>query len=400
MELQFKVVDCITREFPGHEILTRGDLGVVPGLNKPVTTMKAEKVIARVFDAEAAMLVRGAGTDAIADALYAVVKPGQTLLVHTSPIYSTTQTTIDRQGIKTVAADFNDPDSIRTVMSQVVKPGQTLLVHTSPIYSTTQTTIDRQGIKTVAADFNDPDSIRTVMSQNPQIRAALVQYTRQSMTDRYDMEQVISVIKSCRDIPIVTDDNYAVMKVAKNGTQCGADLACFSTFKLQGPEGIGCIVGKQEYIDFLVKLNYSGGSQTQGHEALEVLRGLVYAPVSLAIQAQVNDRLVQRLNAGEIGGIKDAFLANAQSKVLLVEFDRPIAQQVLVEAEKLGAAPNPIGAESRYELSPMFYRVSGTFRATDPTITQRMIRINPMRCGDDTVIRILREAMERVISCS
>ena len=69
MQLQFKVIDCITREFPGHEILTRGDLGVVPGLNKPVTTMKAEKVIARIFDAEAAMLVRGAGTDAIADAL-------------------------------------------------------------------------------------------------------------------------------------------------------------------------------------------------------------------------------------------------------------------------------------------------------------------------------------------
>ena len=41
MQLQFKVIDCITREFPGHEILTRGDLGVVPGLNKPVTTMKA-----------------------------------------------------------------------------------------------------------------------------------------------------------------------------------------------------------------------------------------------------------------------------------------------------------------------------------------------------------------------
>ena len=85
MQLQFKVIDCITREFPGHEILTRGDLGVVPGLNKPVTTMKAEKVIARIFDAEAAMLVRGAGTDAIADALYSVIKAGQTLLVHTSP---------------------------------------------------------------------------------------------------------------------------------------------------------------------------------------------------------------------------------------------------------------------------------------------------------------------------
>ena len=73
-----------------------------------------------------------------------------------------------------------------------------------------------------------------------------------------------------------------------------------------------------------------------------------------------------------------------------------VTEQVLEEAEKLGAAPNPIGAESRYELVPMFYRVSGTFRATDPTITKRMIRINPMRSGDDTVIRILKEAMEKV----
>ena len=248
MQLQFKVIDCITREFPGHEILTRGDLGVVPGLNKPVTTMKAEKVIARIFDAEAAMLVRGAGTDAIADALYSVIKAGETLLVHTSPIYSTTKLTVDRQGLKTVAADFNDLEDIRRVMGE-----------------------------------------------HPEIKAALVQYTRQSMTDSYDMEEVIRTIKACRDIPIVTDDNYAVMKVTKNGSQCGADLACFSTFKLQGPEGIGCIVGKKEYIDFLVKLNYSGGSQTQGHEALEVLRGMVYAPVALAIQAQVNDRLVERL---------------------------------------------------------------------------------------------------------
>nr|WP_291245519.1 aminotransferase class V-fold PLP-dependent enzyme [Fournierella sp.] len=349
MALQFKVVDSITREFAGHEILTRGDLGVVPGLNKPVTTKKAETVIARVFDAEAAMLVRGAGTDAIADALFSVIRSGETLLVHTSPVYSTTQTTLTRQGINTVAADFNDLEEIRRVMQQ-----------------------------------------------HPEIRAALVQYTRQSMQDSYDMEQVIRTIKSCRPIPVVTDDNYAVMKVSKIGTQCGADLSCFSTFKLLGPEGVGCIVGKKCYIEELVRYNYSGGSQVQGHEALDVLRGLTYAPVALSIQARVNDRLVERLLAGELPGIKDAFLANAQSKVLLVEFEEPIAEQVLAEAEKLGAAPNPIGAESRYELVPMFYRVSGTFRAMDPTITSRMIRINPMRSGDDTVIRILKEAMKRV----
>lgn len=351
--LQFKVVDSVTREFQGQEILTRGDLGVVPGLNKPVTTQKAEKVIARVFDAESAILVRGSGTGAIRYALFSVLKAGETLLVHTAPVYSTTQSSIEMLGLCTVTADFNDLEDIRRVMAE-----------------------------------------------HPEIKAAHVQYTRQSPSDRYDMEEVISTIKTCRDIPVVTDDNYAVMKVAKNGSQCGADLSCFSTFKLLGPEGIGCIVGKRKYIDFLIKHHYSGGSQTQGHEALDVLRGLIYAPVSLAIQAQVNDRLVERIHQEHIPGIKDAFLANAQSKVLLVEFEEPIAEQVLEQAEKLGAAPNPVGSESRYELVPMFYRVSGTFRAIDPDITKRMIRINPMRGGDDTVLRILRQAMERVRTCS
>ena len=143
-------------------------------------------------------------------------------------------------------------------------------------------------------------------------------------------------------------------------------------------------------------MHYSGGSQTQGHEALDVLRGMVYAPVALAIQAQVNEECVQRLNGGELKSVKKAFLANAQSKVLLVEFHEEIAKAVLREAQKLGAAPNPVGAESKYEVVPMFYRVSGTFLAADPTLENRMIRINPMRAGADTVLRILQEAIERV----
>ena len=351
-KLQFKVVDLISREFTGHESLTRGDLGVVPGLNKPETTLKAEKVIAALFDTESCILVRGSGTGAIRYALYAVCRPGETLLVHKSPIYNTTKTTIDMMGIKTVSADFNDLNNIKEVIAR-----------------------------------------------NPGIRAALAQYTRQSMEDRYDMEEVIGKIKECKDIPVVTDDNYAVMKVKKNGTQCGADLGCFSTFKLQGPEGIGCIVGKKKYIDFLVEQHYSGGCQTQGFEALEVLHGLVYAPVSLAIQGQVNEELVKRLRAGEVKGVKNAFLANAQSKVLLVEFEEKIAKKVLTEAEKLGALPNPVGAESKYEMVPLFYRVSGTFKEADPSLLERMIRINPNRSGGDTVIRILKESIERAKTC-
>lgn len=354
IEFQFKMVDCITHHFSGQETLTRGDLGVVPGLNKPKTTYKTEKVIAEFFDAEASILVRGSGTGAIRYALYAVVKP-------------------------------ND----------------TILIHKAPVYSTTVTTIKMLGLHTIEADFNNLEEIERVMNNHSEIKGALVQYTRQSIEDCYDIEAVIKTIKTCKDIPVVTDDNYAVMKVEKIGTQCGADLSCFSTFKLQGPEGIGCIVGKKEYIDLLVKEHYSGGSQTQGWEAMDVLHGLVYAPVSLAIQARTNDELVTRLNnKNECHYVKSAFLANAQSKVLLVEFNEPIAKQVLEEAAKLGALRNPVGAESKYEMCPLFYRVSGTFRASDPTLEDRMIRINPNRAGSETILRILNESVKKVKKCS
>ena len=44
----------------------------------------------------------------------------------------------------------------------------------------------------------------------------------------------------------------------------------------------------------------------------------------------------------------------------------------------------------------MFYRISATFREKDPTWQRRMIRVNVMRAGADTVIRILRELVAAV----
>lgn len=35
---QFALVDTICRHFPGSEFLTRGDLGLTPGLNQPRIT--------------------------------------------------------------------------------------------------------------------------------------------------------------------------------------------------------------------------------------------------------------------------------------------------------------------------------------------------------------------------
>ena len=110
-----QVVDCITKVFEGHESLTRGDLGVVMGINMPVTTRKAEMVIAEVFGAEACILVRGAGSAAIRFGLHSMMRPGGRLLVHRAPIYNTTAASLEMMGIEAVEADFNDSEEIRRV---------------------------------------------------------------------------------------------------------------------------------------------------------------------------------------------------------------------------------------------------------------------------------------------
>ncbi|MBF4808003.1 MAG: aminotransferase, partial [Lancefieldella rimae] len=81
-ELQFKIVDCATKVFNGNDALSIGDLGVHKGTNEPLQTIRVEKVLARAFDAEDAVLVRGAGTGALRWALAATIKPGSTILVH------------------------------------------------------------------------------------------------------------------------------------------------------------------------------------------------------------------------------------------------------------------------------------------------------------------------------
>lgn len=119
------------------------------------------------------------------------------------------------------------------------------------------------------------------------------------------MEETIKTIKSINsNLVIITDDNYAAMKVNRIGVQAGADLSTFSLFKLLGPEGIGILLGSELFISKIEKWNYSGGSQVQGYEALEALRGLIYAPVMLAIQAEVNEKLLQYLNSGKVNYVK------------------------------------------------------------------------------------------------
>lgn len=348
-QLQFKIVDAATRRFTGAQALDLGDLGVVRGTNKPLQTMRVEQVFADTFDAEAACLVRGAGTGALRWALAAALCPGDTLLIHTAPIYPTTGVTV------------------RTM-----------------------------GLNTVQADFNSDAELRRAFAEHAEIRGVLIQHSRQQPDDRYDFCHVIALCRELRPgAAIVTDDNYAALKVPKIGCQAGADLASFSCFKILGPEGIGVVLGKKAMVDAVYGMQYSGGSQVQGHEAMAALRGLIYAPVALAITAETCEETVRRLNAGAVPHVKSACVANSESKAVIVELDADLAEAVLGAAPALGAAPHPVGCESRYEFVPMFYRISGTFRAKDPAWEKRMIRINVMRAGPDTVLRILAQAIAR-----
>ena len=116
--LQFKVVDAATRAFSGDEALSLGDLGVHRGTNRPLQTIRAERVFADAFDAPDAVLVRGAGTGALRWALVAAAGPGATVLVHDAPVYPTTKVTLDTMGCSLVTADFNDDASIERACAE------------------------------------------------------------------------------------------------------------------------------------------------------------------------------------------------------------------------------------------------------------------------------------------
>jgi hypothetical protein len=282
---------------------------------------------------------------------------------------------------------------IRNTLMAIAKPGQKILLHKAPVYPTTLVTLEAMGLKPIHLDFNDLDVVRSVTGQ-AKAEIALVQHTRQRVQDRYRLHEVIAALKEGNpQILIIADDNYAAMRVPKIGIQMGATISTFSLFKLLGPEGLGCILAPKAIIEKIRKQAYSGGTQVQGPEAMSALRMLVFAPVALAIQGEVVAEVSARLNRGEVEGVKGAYIANAQSRVVLVELESPLAQEVIKKSISFGAATHPVGAESRYEIAPLFYRVSYTFMEENPDIGPRMIRINPMRAGADLVINILKKSL-------
>lgn len=348
-EKQFKLVHSITKFFKNNELLELGQLGITPNILQPKETKLTESTLADFFNTKNAKLVRNAGTGALYYALRYYLKNNKNILVHNAPVYPTTLSSLQDMQANIFMVDFHN-------------------------YEEVCKTINKNNISTI-----------------------LIQLTRQQISDKYDTGELIKAIKTnCKNVKIVTDDNYAVMKVEKIGVELGADASCFSLFKLLGKEGIGCVLCNNDLKDYIETVNYSGGSKVQGYEALECLRGLVYTPVALAIQAEVVNEVANKLNLGEVAKIEKAFVANAQSKVVIAKLTQPIAKEVIKNAPLFGAVSRPVGAESKYEIAPMVYSVSGTFKSANKEMKDYFIRINPMRAGANTVVQILSKTINHI----
>lgn len=349
-QLQFKLVDCIHRHFPNAAFLRTGDLGLAEN-GRPTQTAAVEATLASFFGAEDCALVRGAGTGAIRLGLESLVKAGDTVLVHAAPIYPSTQASLDSLGVELNRVDFNRPELFRWELAE----------------------------------------------RRPKL--ALIQHARQLLRDDYDIAELIAEAKR-QGCPVLVDDNYAVLKDPVDGIAAGADISAFSMFKLLGPPGIGCVLGRKDLMDSIRAKLCTGGTQVQGFEAMDALRSLVAAPVLMAIQAAEIDKIYAEIKKlicrPERYLIKDVFVASMQSRVLMVEFTEPIAPRVMEHAAALGASPYPVGAESRYEAPALFYKASRTFLADEPRAMDYFLRINPMRSGCETVMRILTEAIEAI----
>ena len=240
--------------------------------------------------------------------------------------------------------------------------------------------------------MNQGDSLAAELEQSPD--AVLIQHSPQSLNDSYSIERVIEAAKGDRHV--LVDDNYAAFRARRIGVELGADASAFSLFKLGGPPGVGCVVGTKHLVDNVRKLANSGGSTIQGDISSEAMIALAGAAVRLAIQAEVVAEVCAwvKQNADRFPVIDTVQPADVNERSVLIRLKEPVAQQIVKAAVELGAAPYPVGGESKYELAPLFYRLASTFIADDPSLTETAFRINPNRSSASHVVDLLERSLE------
>ncbi len=357
-EHQFRLVETAAQIMGSDDVFVE-DYGQVRELatvgfgggGRPRATARVEEVLARFFGTEDAVLVHGAGTG-----------------------------------------------SIRAMLNGMVEPGSRILLHQAHPYKTTLPAMQHMGLDIGYVDFNDHSALEAALRAQPPA-TVYVQHVPQQLGDRYDIPETIELIRSVSDetTRILVDDNYAVMRSHRIGVEMGADASALSLFKLLAPQAIGAVLADGPSVGRIRRDNASAGAQVQGPYAMAALRSLVYAPVALAVQNQTILRTVDEINAGisaaDLPFLAGAYAAQPGIRCIVLLFDRPAAEEFLRSAWRHGSPSQSVGEEAQFEFLPLFTYLTSTFLKASPGLEKYAVRINPMRGGSQTVMRVLRDAL-------
>lgn len=357
-EQQFRLVETAAQVMGSDEVFVE-DYGQVRELatvgfgggGRPRATARVEEVLARFFGVEDAVLVHGAGTG-----------------------------------------------SIRAMLNGMAEPGSRILLHKAHPYKTTLPAMQHMGLDISYADFNDRVELEEALrAQDP--ATVFIQHVPQQLGDCYSIEETVELVRTVggEGTRVLVDDNYAVMRSHRIGVEMGADASALSLFKLLAPQAIGTVLADTSSVGRIRRDNASAGAQVQGPYAMAALRSLIYAPVALAIQNQTIVRTVDEINAGIAAGdlplLAGAYAAQPGIRCIVLLFERPVAEDFLRSAWRNGSPSQSVGEEAQFEFLPLFTYLTSTFLKATPGLESYAVRINPLRGGSQTVMRVLREAL-------
>lgn len=222
---------------------------------------KIEEVYANIFKAESA-LVRSqfiSGTHALTTCLFALLRPGDTLLSISGKPYDT---------LDSVIGFNNNPSSLKSY------------------------NINYDQIELINNDF-DYDKIKKYITNNKvkviEIQRSKGYSTRESISIT-KIEKVIKQIKEInKEIIVMIDNCYCELVSTKEPTEVGADICVGSLIKNLGgaiTSNGGYIVGKQKLVDLCAdRLNVPGQGKEVGpslNQNRYILEGLYFAPMIVA----------------------------------------------------------------------------------------------------------------------
>lgn len=222
---------------------------------------KIEKVFADIFKAEAS-LVRSqfiSGTHAIATCLFALLRPGDTLLSISGKPYDTLDSVIG----------FNDNES--SLKSFNVNYKQIDLINDDFNYDQIKNTLSKEKIKLIAIQRSKGYSTRKSIDINK-------------------IERVVNTIRSInKDVIIMVDNCYCELVSTKEPTEVGVDICVGSLIKNLGgaiANNGGYIVGKKSLVKLCAeRLNVPGQDFEVGPSMSQnkyILEGLYFAPMIVA----------------------------------------------------------------------------------------------------------------------